>query len=92
MKKENMNLTTDQRESLLLALKTRFEKNKARHPDMAWADIASRLDAHADKLWSLFQMELTGGEPDIVDRDDVSGEYVFFDCSAESPKDRRSPL
>jgi len=90
MKKENMNLTTDQRESLLLALKTRFEKNKARHPDMVWADIASRLDAHADKLWSLFQMELTGGEPDIVDRDDVSGEYVFFDCSAESPKDRRS--
>ena len=90
MKKENINLTTEQRESLLLILKNRFDKNAARHPGMVWAEIAARLDVRPDKLWSLFRMEQTGGEPDVVARDEATGEYVFFDCSAESPKDRRS--
>ena len=74
MKKENHSLTSEQRESLLLALKTRFEKNKNRHPGMDWADIAARLDDRSDKLWSLFQMEQTGGEPDVVARDAETGE------------------
>ena len=90
MKQENHSLTSEQRESLLITLKTRYEKNKNRHPGMDWADIASRLDARPDKLWSLFQMEQTGGEPDVVARDEATGEYVFIDCSTESPKDRRS--
>ena len=90
MNNENDSLTGDQRDSLLLALKVRFEKNKARHPGMDWADIAARLEANPDRLWSLFQMEQTGGEPDVVARDEESGAYLFIDCSAESPKDRRS--
>ncbi|GEO05640.1 hypothetical protein AAE02nite_33040 [Adhaeribacter aerolatus] len=83
-------LTSAQREELLGALKTRFEKNKNRHPGLAWADVQARLEANPEKLWSLSQMEITGGEPDVVGLDKKTGEYIFYDCAAESPKGRRS--
>lgn len=79
-----------QREELLGTLKLRFEKNMNRHPDLTWADVHSRLEANAAKLWSLKEMEGTGGEPDVVGKDAGSGEYLFWDCSAESPAGRRS--
>jgi len=79
-----------QREELLKTLKARFEKNMNRHKGLAWADVEARLSADAGKLWSLSEMESTGGEPDVVGRDKKTGEYIFYDCSAESPKDRRS--
>jgi hypothetical protein len=85
MKKE---LPPKQREELLSALKARFEKNMGRHPGLVWAKVQSRLEAKADKLWSLQEMERTGGEPDVVGV--RSGEFVFFDCSAQSPKGRVS--
>ena len=79
-----------QREELLRTLQARFEKNMNRHEGLAWAEVRARLEAHAEKLWSLHEMERTGGEPDVVGHDPKTGEYVFYDCSAESPKGRRS--
>src|SRR5216117_1960346 len=83
-------LSQKQREELLRALKARFEKNLNRHKGLEWAKVQSRLEANAEKLWSLQEMERTGGEPDVVSQDKKSGEFVFFDCSAESPAGRRS--
>ena len=87
MKKE---LSPQQRDELLAALKARFEKNLARHPGLVWAKVQARLEAKPDKLWSLAEMERTGGEPDVVGQDKKSGEFVFMDCSAQSPKGRVS--
>ena len=83
-------MSPDQRERLLGALKTRFESNMNRHPGLEWAKVQARLEAHADKLRSLNEMERTGGEPDVVGHDNKTGEYIFCDCSAESPGGRRS--
>ncbi len=83
-------LTAEQRSALLGTLKARFEKNMNRHKGVEWAKVQSRIEANADKLWSLSEMERTGGEPDVVGHDKKSGEYIFYDCSAESPNDRRS--
>ncbi|MCW5922801.1 MAG: DUF4256 domain-containing protein [Saprospiraceae bacterium] len=79
-----------QREALFDTLKTRFEKNMNRHKGLEWAKVQARLDANPEKLWSLHVMEETGGEPDVVGHDAKTGEYIFYDCSAESPKGRRS--
>jgi hypothetical protein len=87
MKKQ---LSPKQREELLKALKARFEKNLNGHKGLEWAKVQSRLEAHPEKLWSLNEMERTGGEPDVVGQDKKSGEYVFYDCSVESPGGRRS--
>ena len=84
------NLSPEQREVLLSVLKTRFEKNMNRHKRLEWAQVQARLEANAEKLWSLHEMERTGGEPDVVGHDKKTGEYNFYDCSAESPKGRRS--
>jgi len=78
------------REELLRALKARFEKNMSRHKGLNWAEVQARLEANAERLWSLNEMERTGGEPDVVGYDKKTGEYIFFDCSAETPKGRRS--
>ncbi len=78
------------RDELLKELKTRFDKNMSRHKGLDWADVQAKLDADPKKLWSLSEMERTGGEPDVVGFDKASGEYIFCDCSAESPKGRRS--
>jgi len=86
----NKNLTEKQREEILKTLKARFEKNMGRHKGIVWADVQRRLEDRPEKLWPLFEMERTGGEPDIVGRDKKTGEYIFYDCSAESPKGRRS--
>src|ERR1043165_4598103 len=83
-------LAPAQSEELLKTLKTRFEKNMNRHKGLEWAKVKSRLEGNPEKLWSLHEMERTGGEPDVVDHDKKSGEYIFFDCSAESPKGRVS--
>jgi hypothetical protein len=83
-------LSSDQREGLLKALKARFEKNMNRHKGLEWAKVQTKLEANADKLWSLSEMERTGGEPDVVGSDKKMGEYIFCDCSAESPSGRRS--
>jgi hypothetical protein len=83
-------LSTGEREELLQALKARFEKNMHRHVGLQWAKVQARLAANGGKLWSLREMERTGGEPDVVARDEKTGEYIFVDCSAESPKGRRS--
>jgi hypothetical protein len=79
-----------QREELLGGLKARFEKHRNRHKGLEWADVQAKLEASPDKLWSLSEMERTGGEPDVVGRDPKTGEYIFYDCSTESPKGRRS--
>ena len=79
-----------QREDLLRALKTRFEKNINRHKGIAWAEVQAKLEANTEKLWSLNKMERTGGEPDVVGYDKKTDEYIFFDCSAETPRDRTS--
>ena len=79
-----------QRDELLKVLKARFEKNTNRHQGLEWAPVEARLEAHAEKLWSLNEMERTGGEPDVVGHDKKTGEYIFYDCSAETPKGRRS--
>jgi len=79
-----------QREELLRALKARFEKNMNRHKGLEWAKVQAKLESNPEKLWSLNEMERTGGEPDVVGYDKKTGEYIFYDCSAESPKDRRS--
>ncbi len=86
----NGTLSRKQRDELLKALKARFEKNMNRHKGLEWAPVQARLEAHTEKLCSLNEMEKTGGEPDIVSHDKETGEYVFYDCSAESPKGRRS--
>jgi hypothetical protein len=83
-------LSAKQREELLNALKDRFEKNLKRHKGLDWIKVQARLEANAEKLWSLNEMERTGGEPDVVGHDKKTGEYVFYDCSAESPKGRTS--
>jgi hypothetical protein len=83
-------LSKKQREELLSALKARFEKNMDRHKGLEWAQVQAKLEADDRKLWSLNEMEKTGGEPDVVGHDKKTGEYIFYDCSAESPKDRRS--
>jgi len=83
-------LSPKQGEELLRALKTRFEKNMDRHEGLEWAEVQARLEANAEKLRSLHEMERTGGEPDVVGHDKKTGEYIFYDCSAESPKGRRS--
>jgi hypothetical protein len=83
-------LSPEQREELLKILWARFEKNKSRHEGIEWNDVQARLEANAQKLWSLDEMEETGGEPDVVGLDENTGEYLFYDCSAESPKGRRS--
>src|SRR6187431_3361939 len=83
-------LSPEQREELLRALKARFEKNMNRHKGLEWAKVQTKLEANAEKLWSLNEMERTGGEPDVVGYDQKTGEYSFYDCSAESPKGRRS--
>ena len=83
-------LSPKQREELLTTLKARFEKNMNRHQGLEWAKVRARLEANAEKLWSLNEMERTGGEPDIVGQDKNTGEYAFYDCSPESPKGRTS--
>ena len=83
-------LLTEQREELLRALKGRFEKNTNRHKGLEWVKVEEKLEGNTEKLWSLGEMERTGGEPDVVGFDKSAGEYIFYDCSAESPKDRRS--
>jgi len=83
-------LSPEQREDLLGALKARFEKNMNRHKGLEWAKVQAKLEVSAEKLWSLNEMERTGGEPDVFGHDKKTGEYIFFDCSAESPKGRRS--
>src|SRR5215813_3095394 len=83
-------LAPEQREELLKALKARFEKNMNRHKGFEWAKVQAKLEANTEKLWSLNEMERTGGEPDVVSHDKKTGEYIFYDCSAESPAGRRS--
>jgi hypothetical protein len=83
-------LSPDQQEGLIKVLKARFEKNMDRHKGIDWTKVQARLEANAEKLWSLDEMELTGGEPDVVGLDKKTGAYIFYDCSAESPKGRRS--
>ena len=83
-------LSPEKREELLKTLKTRFEKNMGRHKGFEWDKVQAKLDANAEKMWSLNEMEISGGEPDVVGHDKKTGEYVFFDCSAESPQGRRS--
>ena len=83
-------MSSKQREELLNTLEARFEKNMNRHKGFAWAKVQAKLEANTGKLWSLNEMERTGGEPDVVGHDKKTGEYIFYDCSAESPKGRRS--
>ncbi len=83
-------LSPEQREELLSALKARFEKNMSRHKGLEWTKVQAKLEANPGKLWSLNEMESTGGEPDVVGHDKKKGEYIFYDCSAESPNGRRS--
>jgi hypothetical protein len=86
----NSELSPEQREELLKTLQVRFEKNMNRHKGLAWSKIQTKLEAHLEKLLSLHAMESTGGEPDVVGYDKKTGEYIFYDCAAESPKGRRS--
>src|SRR5690242_9542579 len=86
----NPSLSKKQSEEILRALQARFEKSMNRHPGLEWAQVQAKLEAKAEKLWSLHEMERTGGEPDVVSQDKTTGEYIFYDCSAESPKGRRS--
>jgi hypothetical protein len=86
----NVTLSKKQSEELFRALQSRFEKNMNRHQGVEWARVQAKLEGNAEKLWSLSEMERTGGEPDVVGHDKKTGEYIFNDCSEESPKDRRS--
>jgi len=88
--KTKKDLSLQQREELLRALKARFEKNMNRHKGLDWPKVQAKLQGNTEKLWSLNEMERTGGEPDVVGHDKKTGEYIFYDCSAESPKGRRS--
>src|SRR5438045_5463435 len=90
MNSNKKGLSPGQREELLKTLKVRFEKNMNRHKSLEWAKVQAKLEAGAEKLWSLNEMERTGGEPDVVGQDKKTGEYIFYDCSVESPKGRRS--
>lgn len=90
MENEKKMLLSEQQEEILGILKGRFEKNMNRHEGLEWAKIQAKLEANADKLWSLYEMERTGGEPDVVAHDKKTDEYIFYDCSAESPIGRRS--
>ena len=90
MKNENRKLSTEQCEELLTTLKSRFEKNMKRHQGLEWAEVQAKLKANTEKLWSLNEMERTGGEPDVVAYDNETGEYIFYDCSAETPIGRRN--
>jgi len=83
-------LSPTQREQMLRALKARYEKNTNRHKGLEWAEVQTKLKANTEKLWTLNEMERTGGEPDVVGQDKKTGEYIFYDCSPESPKSRRS--
>ncbi len=90
MNKTKKEVSSQQREELFKTLKARFEKNMNRHKGLDWTKVQAKLEANPEKLWSLNEMERTGGEPDVVGFDKKTGEYVFYDCSVESPKDRRS--
>jgi hypothetical protein len=90
MENEKRELSPEQNEELLRTLRARFEKNMNRHKDIEWAKVEAKLEANTEKLWSLNEMEVTGGEPDVVGHDNKTSEYIFFDCSVESPKGRRS--
>jgi hypothetical protein len=90
MKSNNKQLSTERRKELLLALKARFEENMGRHKGLEWSKVQAKLEDSSEKLWSLQEMETTGGEPDVVGHDKKTGEYIFYDCSAESPNGRRS--
>src|ERR671937_3048498 len=83
-------LSPAQHEELLRVLRARFEKNMSRHKGLEWDQVQAKLEANTEKLWSLSEMERTGGEPDVIGHDKKTGEYIFYDCSAESPKGRRS--
>jgi len=88
--KKKIALPSTPRDGLLSALKARFERNMCRHEGLEWTEVQARLETNPEKLWSLSEMERTGGEPDVVGQDKKSGEYLFFDCSAETPKGRTS--
>jgi hypothetical protein len=90
MNSNQMELSPKEREELLKTMKARFEKNMNRHKGLEWAKIEAKLEANTEKFWSLNEMEETGGEPDVIGQDKKTGEYLFYDCSAESPKGRRS--
>jgi len=90
MNNNKKQLSAEQSEELLSVLKARFEKNMNRHKGVEWAKVQAKLEAKPEKLWSLDDMEQTGGEPDVIGRDKKTGEYIFYDCSAESPKGRRN--
>ena len=90
MAKNKKSLLQEQRQALINILKNRFEKNMSRHKDLLWANVLEKLEAQPEKLWSLNEMEQTGGEPDVVGYDKATDEYLFYDCAAESPKGRRS--
>src|SRR5579862_5538662 len=90
LKSQERKLSPKEREGLLKALKERFEKYPSRHKGVQWADVQARLEANSAKLWALNEMERTGGEPDVVGHDRETGEYVFYDCAAQSPKGRTS--
>jgi hypothetical protein len=90
MSKTKKKFPVEQRDELFKTLKTRFEKNMNRHKGLEWSKVQIKLEANSEKLWSLNEMEITGGEPDVVGHDNEADEYIFFDCSTESPKDRRS--
>jgi len=87
---EKRTLSVEQKEELLGVLKARFEKNMNRHEGLDWAKVQLKLEANDGKMWSIHEMERTGGEPDVIGYDEGTGEYIFYDCSAESPKGRRS--
>ncbi|MGA9042722.1 MAG: DUF4256 domain-containing protein [Terriglobales bacterium] len=90
LKSNKKELSPKQREELLRVLQARFQTNMTRHKGLEWAEVEAKLEANVEKLWSLSEMERTGGEPDVVGHGKKTGEYIFYDCSAESPKDRRS--
>jgi hypothetical protein len=90
MNSSKKKLSSQQRDELLKTLKARFQQNMSRHKGLEWVKVQARLEANPDKLWSLGEMERTGGEPDVVGQDKKTGEFIFYDCSAESPKGRRS--
>ena len=90
MKNENRKLSPEQHEEILEILKARFEKNMNRHNGLEWARVQAKLETNSEKLWSLNEMERTGGEPDVIAHDKETDEFIFYDCSVESPKDRRS--
>ena len=88
--RDKKKLSPEQQEEFLKALKSRFDKNMNRHEGLEWAKVQAKLEASPDKMWSLHEMERTGGEPDVIGHDKKTGEYLFYDCSEESPKGRRS--